>query len=54
MKYIIINISTGKQVPALDVCGEEHWEALDLRTAAKVVTAMNREVGEKVYRMEAL
>lgn len=54
MKYIIVSVATGKHVPALDVCGEEHWEPLTFKVAAKVVTAMNREAGAKLYRMEAL
>lgn len=54
MKYIIIVVATGKQVPALDVCGEEHWEPLALHQAAKVLTVMNREAGAKVYKLESL
>jgi len=36
MKYIIVSVSTGKQVPALDICGAEHWEPLPMRQAAAV------------------
>jgi hypothetical protein len=54
MKYIIVSVATGKQVPVLDVCGEEHWEPLTMKVAAKVLTIMNREAGAKLYRAEAL
>ncbi len=53
MKYIIVSINTGKQVPAIDICGEEHWEPLELKAAAKAVATMNRESG-KAYRLERL
>lgn len=54
MKYIIVSVATGKQVPVLDVCGEEHWEPLTMKVAAKVLAIMNREAGAKLYRAEAL
>lgn len=54
MKYIIVSIATGKQVPAIDVCDGQHWEPLVLKVAAKAVTTMNREAGEKLYRLESL
>jgi len=54
MKYIIVSVSTGKQVPAIDICGVEHWEPLQLRQAAATVTAMNRAAGAKAYRLESL
>lgn len=54
MKYIIVSIATDKHVPVIDICGEEHWEPLTLKLAAKVVTAMNRIAGAKVYKLERL
>ena len=54
MKYIIVSVTTGKHVPAIDICGEEHWEPLTFNLAAKVVTAMNREAGAKIYKLERL
>ena len=54
MKYIVVSVSTGKQVPAVDVCGTAHWEPLPLRQAAAAVTAMNRAAGAKAYRLESL
>lgn len=53
-KVIIVSTATGKQVPAIDVCGEKHWEPLEWRTACKVLATMNREVGGKAYRLESL
>lgn len=54
MKYIIISVKSGKQVPAVDAMGNAHWEGLLLRVAAAEVTRMNREAREKAYRLESL
>lgn len=54
MKYIIVSISTGKHVPAIDIHGEKHWEPLTFREAALAVTSLNREAGAKAYRLESL
>ena len=54
MKYIIISTATKKQVPAIGISGEEHWEALPLRQAAKAVAYLNKQAGNpKAYRLEA-
>lgn len=55
MKYIIINNATGKQAPAIDFVGNEHWEPLPLKQAAKAVAYLNKRLGaNKAYRLEAL